>query len=301
VPERLAGASAQLGLGTVQFGLDYGIASPGDRVQRIEIEHILARASAAEIRTLDTAAAYGESERVLGELLVRGAPFEIVTKTVPLRCSTVGDIEMARLCAGFTESLERLRRPAVHTLLVHHADDLLAPGGERIYEQLLEWRDAGLLARIGFSAYDERQIDSLVTRYDFDIVQLPVSVFDQRLVKNGTIAALHKEGVAIHARSVFLQGVVLMSQDQLPARLASLGPRLASYRSFLKKAGASPMEAALGFVCHLPGVEVTLIGVLSCKQLDECIAAYNVDNCVDLSCFSIDDPELVDPRRWVDR
>lgn len=296
--EKAIAVSARLGLGTVQFGLDYGITNESGQVGQTEVARILARAREAGIRTLDTAAGYGESERILGELVAADAPFDIVTKTIPLRRDHIGDEEITLLRAGFDNSLDRLRRPDVNALLVHNADDLLVPGGQRIYEQMLEWRDARLLKRIGVSVYDAGQIEAVFSRYDFDVVQLPVSVFDQRLIRNGMIELLSGKGVAIHARSVFLQGLALMEWRVLPAKLARFAPVLGIYRSFLEKNGISPMEAALGFVRHLPGIETTLVGVLSCKQLEECVAAHDAEKMLDLNEFAIDDHDLVDPRQW---
>ena len=287
-----------LGLGTVQFGLDYGITNAAGKVPLDEVRRILARAEAGGVLTLDTAAAYGDSEEVVGGLVAEDSPFAIVTKTLPVRRSAIGAEELAAIDAGFRQSLSRLKRNAIDTLLVHHADDLLVPGGERVYELLCGWRDRGLVSRIGFSAYDHDQIQAVLKWFPFEVVQLPVSVFDQRLVRDGTLQELHRRGIRIHARSVLLQGLLADELPKLPPALETFAPAMHSYREYLRHAGASPMEAALGFVRGLPGVEVVLVGVVSARQLGECIAAYNADKALDLGQFACDDPHLVDPRRW---
>lgn len=292
---------AKLGLGTVQFGIDYGVSNSNGQVAPDEVARILTLARDAGIRTLDTASAYGESESVLGELLADKDSFEIVTKTVSLGRDRVGDEELEHLRAGFQSSLNRLRRTSVNTLLVHNANDLLVPGGERVYEQLCSWRDAGAVERIGISAYDAAQVEAVFARYDFSVVQLPVSVMDQRLIRTGTISALLNQGVAVHARSIFLQGLLLLDGRRLPTQLAAWHPRLEKYRSFLEAQGVTATEAAIGFVRSLPGLEVILVGVLSRGQLEECVAAYDAARVLDLSEFACDDPDLVDPRRWPSR
>lgn len=292
---------AKLGLGTVQFGIDYGVSNPDGQVARDEVARILALARDVGIHTLDTAVAYGESESVLGQLLADNDSFEIVTKTVSLGSDRIGGGELERVRAGFRSSLNRLRRVSVKTLLVHNANDLLVPGGEQIYEQMCAWRDAGAVERIGISAYDAMQIEAVFTRYDLSVVQLPVSVMDQRLIRTGTIAALAKRGVAIHARSVFLQGLLLLDGRQLPAQFSAWHQQLENYRFFLEAHGVTATEAAIGFVRSLPGVEVILVGVQSRGQLEGCVAAYDAARVLDLSEFACDDSALVDPRRWLSR
>lgn len=291
----------RLGLGTVQFGLDYGVSNTAGQVPRDEVARILEGARDAGITVLDTAAAYGESETVLGEMLLPQDRFAIVSKTIPLRCDSIGPADILKIRDGFAASMARLRCSSLDAILVHDANDLLVPGGERVYAQLREWRDAGKVSRIGVSAYDAAQIDAVFLRYDLDLVQLPLNVFDQRLVRDGTLVGLSRKGVAIHARSIILQGALVTDADALPPFLAPLRPKLIAYRALLAANGTSALAGALGFVRHLPEVEVALIGVVSRGQLDECVAAYAAPMMLDLDQFSVDDPGLIDPRRWPSR
>src|SRR5258708_4937881 len=119
-------------LGTAQFGLPYGISNEGGRVAHDEVAAILSLASAAGVAGLDTAAAYGDSEAVLGSV-VEAQPFAITTKTVPVRAAALTREDVARVEEGFNRSLQLLNRPSVDTLLVHDAGDLLADGGERLW------------------------------------------------------------------------------------------------------------------------------------------------------------------------
>jgi len=289
----------KLGLGTAQFGIDYGVTNLDGPVSREEILRILKVAEAAGISTLDTAAAYGDSEALLGETIASIATrFNVVTKLMPLRATMIGPDEIATAREGVKQSLLRLKGCAISTLLVHDAADLLAPGGERLYDLLCSWREVGLVARIGASVYDARQIEALLERYDLSVLQLPVNVFDQRLLKAGVLAELEQRGVAVHARSVFLQGVLLSRPDALPKSFARWAPELERYREYLVARSVSTMQAAIGFAAALPAVETVLIGVTSSVQLDECVTAYRKGCGLDLSEFASDDVDLLDPRKW---
>jgi aryl-alcohol dehydrogenase-like predicted oxidoreductase len=288
----------RIGLGTVQFGMPYGVSNLDGQVSRGEVARILETAYREGVRFLDTASAYGESESVLGEALSGNDAFRIVTKTVPLRCATFSQPELEIVRMGFANSLSRLRCQRTDTLMVHHADDLLVPGGARLYEQLLEWRELGLANRIGASVYSAQQIDALTSRYELSVLQVPINVLDQRLVRDGTLSRLEEKGVAVHARSVFLQGLLLADPNRLPSAFARWHGLFQDFWRRSTESGTSPLEAAIGFVCRQPAVECVLVGVLSADHLMECVRAARTCRVVDLDDLASYETDLIDPREW---
>jgi hypothetical protein len=289
---------SRLGLGTVQFGLNYGVANVNGQLAASEISTILLRAARVGVEILDTAAAYGESEQILGQCLDASMDFRLITKTIPLRQAAIGKNELSRISEAFEGSLIKLRRNQVDTLMVHHAEDLLVQGGDTIFLKLREWQAAGQIKKVGVSVYDRKQIDQLFERYDIDVVQLPFSVYDQRLLQDGTLARLASSGVEIHARSVFLQGVLLMPSVKLPRHLASFVDHHERYLAYLKNIRVTPLEAAISFVNQCPEISVALVGVSSARDFDECISAFSYNRTLDLADFAASDTRLIDPRTW---
>ena len=289
---------SRLGLGTVQFGLNYGVANVNGQLAASEISTILLRAASVGVQVLDTAAAYGESEQILGQCLEASMDFRLITKTIPLRQAAIGTNELHKILEAFEGSLTKLRRNQVDTLMVHHAEDLLVKGGDTIFLKLKEWKAAGQIKKIGVSVYDREQIDRLFERFDFDVVQLPFSVYDQRLLQDGTLARLASVGVEIHARSIFLQGILLMSSTQLPNHLVKFVDHHERYLAYLKSTRVKPLEAAISFVTDCPEISVALVGVSSARDFDECIAAFSRDRILDLADFAVADKGLIDPRSW---
>jgi aryl-alcohol dehydrogenase-like predicted oxidoreductase len=289
---------SRLGLGTVQFGLNYGVANVNGQLAASEISTILLRAASVGVEVLDTAAAYGESEQILGQCLDASMDFRLITKTIPLRQAAIGTNELRKISEAFEESLFKLRRNQVDTLMVHHAEDLLVQGGDTIFLKLKEWKAAGLIKKIGVSVYDRQQIDQLFELFDFDVVQVPFSVYDQRLLQDGTLARLASAGVEIHARSIFLQGMLLMPSAQLPSHLVRFVDHHERYLAYLKRTGVKPLEAAISFVTHCPEISVALVGVSSARDFDECISAFSYDRTFDLADFAVADTRLIDPRSW---
>jgi aryl-alcohol dehydrogenase-like predicted oxidoreductase len=289
----------ELGLGTAQLGLPYGISNRDGQPSEAEAGAIIERAVRAGVRTFDTAPAYGESEALVGRLLPTGAEIRIVTKTLPLSGAEVTKADCEAVRRSAERSCERLGRDRLDALLVHHGSDLDRPGSELLAETVLGLRDAGVAARIGISVYDRDELDVARKQLPLDVVQFPLNILDQRLIRDGTLAELREEGVKVHTRSAFLQGLLLMDPEELPDRLALGAEPLRLFHDVRRGTGLTPIEAALAFV-RSAGVDVALVGTNSAAELEECAAAMSAEipADVDYASLAVDDPDLVDPRRW---
>lgn len=288
----------KLGLGTVQFGMPYGISNNSGQVEATEIRKILQLAASNSMQVLDTAQGYGNSEVVLGENLPPSHNFLIVTKTLPLTTNQVQSEHVSKIEASFYDSLHNLRQSSVYGLMIHHSADLLSPGGDRLYDLLQRFKAEGLVKKIGVSVYDKDEIDRLFEKYPFDLVQLPLNVFDQRLVRDGTLQRIHEAGIEIHVRSVFLQGLLLMPTAALPPYFERLKSHHGAYLQVLKQADVSPLESALGYIHNQLEVSSVLVGVESRVQLEECLLATRNVPSLEFARFAIDDPKILDPRSW---
>lgn len=293
----------RLGLGTAQFGFDYGISNASGKTARDEVVRILAGAESAGIDLLDTAALYGDSEAAIGAALDPGRPFRIVTKTPLFAAARISHDETAALRRCIKESLARLRRNRLYGLLVHAPADLLKPGGELLWRELEALKGAGLVEKIGFSVYTAGEIDSLLVRYQPDLVQVPLNALDQRLLQDGGLAVLKERGVEIHARSVFLQGLLLMDMENLPAHFDTYRAELSRYAEFLRRHRMSRLEGALQFIRGVALVDVALVGVNAETQLQDCVSAFRSrqGDAADFSELACSRESLLNPASWPDR
>jgi len=289
----------KLGLGTVQFGLDYGISNSAGRTPPEEVRAILQLAAAEGVRLIDTAPGYGSSEEVLGQCMSADDGFAVVTKTPAFRAQAITASHAETLRQSFHESLRKLRRPKLHGLLIHHADDLLAPGGEHLMQEMLKLKQQGLVGKVGASVYNGAQIDAILQRHAIDLVQLPLSVLDQRLLASGHLGKLKQAGVEVHARSVFLQGLLLMDVAGLPTYFAPLRGHLADYHAYLVGTGIPPMRAALDFALGLAEVDYVVLGVNSRLQLQEILLQQTGGGTgTDWRRFAFGDASMLDPSQW---
>lgn len=279
----------KLGLGTAQFGMDYGVSTIAGRTSAEEVRHVLVDARACGVLVIDTAPAYGESERVLGAAGVAG--FDVVTK-VPAG----SDAEAAEI--ALFRSLGLLGISRAYGLLAHSADDLIGDGGEALYRRMRELKARGAVEKVGASVYSGAQIDALLARYELDLVQMPVNVFDQRLVRDGHLAKLRAREVEVHARSAFLQGLLLMDPEKVPPHFDPWRDTLRAYRAWLAAREFTPVQAALGFVVGLPEVDAVICGVNDDAQFHELCALAAPLPAEEFAEWAQDDPALLDPSQW---
>ncbi len=285
----------ELGLGSVQFGVDYGATRSEPRPAPTEVGEILHRAAGAGIRVVDTAPSYGDAESLLGTLRPAHARFRWVTKTA-------GPADAA---APLLESVEtsraRLGTRSLYGVLDHFPEALAGSAGERRIQQLEALRARGWAQKVGVSVYRAEQIEAVAGGSFPDLVQVPLNALDQRLLEDGTLANLARRGVEVHARSVFLQGLLLVEPERIPEPLAGLRAPVARFRRVARERGLEPAEAALGFALGLDTVDVVLCGVQRLAELDALLAAAARAAAVEPRWFAgvgCADAELLDPSQW---
>lgn len=287
----MSGPQAQIALGAAQFGVDRGAFSP--RVTEPEVRHVLETAATNGVNLVDASPSWGDAERVLGRSWPFPSPFKVMTKT--LRAHEGLD----RLESRARRSLERLGVARADALVVDCAEDLLGPDGRALWARLEKLKGEGLFKRIGISAHGSEEPVLLARRYRPDLIQLPCSMLDQRLVRDGALKALADLGVEVQVRSVFLHGLLFLPRESLPAALADAGPRLSRIRRILAEAKADPLQAALAFARSLPEVSTVIVGVGSAAELRAVLAAAMAPAPrLDWSELSLDHPRALDPRLW---
>jgi aryl-alcohol dehydrogenase-like predicted oxidoreductase len=291
---------AEIALGTVQFGQDYGVSNMDGRTMPKEVAQILRSARDNGIRLLDTAATYGESETVLGGQRAPEMGFDIVTKAPPLQ---PGMEIQTQISQAMEDSLQRMGCPQVYAVLAHRCEDILGAHGEETYAALRRLKDKGLVSKIGASVYSPEQALGIIERFRVDIVQLPLNLFDQRMHTSGTIDKLASASIEVHARSCFLQGALLMDPEGLPHFLEPLQAKLIKLHRDMTDSGLTAMQGALAHSMHCAGVSAVIVGVCSVVQLDEILSASHATfpDGLNTDYYAVDDPAVIDPRRWPER
>jgi len=276
----------KIALGTAQFGLDYGLTNTGGQVTINEVKNILDFACANGVGTLDTAPGYGDCEKILG--MVGASDHQIVTKIESLALGVDGVIQ------SFRQSLSDLQVDSVDGLLIR-AKNVQKKEIDSLYKELNKLKQDKLINKIGFSAYSPEQVDSLLSNFDFDLIQVPFNVFDTRLTRGGQLSALKNKSIEIHTRSVFLQGI-LLDFDNLPKYFKTWEKQFNEYQAMVKESGISLLEYALNFALNITEIDKVLVGVHSERQLKEIVQAAKGSS--GLGAYPIDDINLLNPSLW---
>lgn len=289
--------TARLALGTVQFGLPYGVANTQGQVSYEQAEAMIGAMRRAGIDTIDTAIAYGEAETVLGRIGISG--FRVVSK-VPALCEPVRAVD-DWVVSQVEASLERLRVPRLGGLMLHAPDDLLGPHGAELARGLQRAQDAGLAERIGLSVYSPEQLATLVDRLPLEILQIPLNVFDRRFVETGWLDRLVAEDVEVHARSVFLQGLLLMPPDLIPSKFAPFRSLIDGWHAWLASdaaAGKSTLQTCLAHAASYAGIACLVVGADSLAQLQDITDAASSAPLRAPESLASPATALINPAQW---
>ena len=291
----------QLCLGTAQFGLDYGVTNAAGQVGESEVARILQAAAEAGIVWIDTAQAYGSAEAILGRNWPADHRFRVISKLPAQGAEAFDAVCEAAWEQQFQRSLKRLGLSRLDSFLLHRPADLCRPDSDLLLAWLESLRARGLVRRLGVSIYDSTDLDGLPLEH-FQVVQLPLSLYDQRLLDDGTISRLRQAGVAVHARSIYLQGLLLTPVEQWPDWVS---PATRNHHQKLTQQAlslnSSLMDLALGFARAQYNLECIVVGVCSKSQLQELIhhwslcSAYQLDYA---SEWALSDFSVIDPRIW---
>jgi aryl-alcohol dehydrogenase-like predicted oxidoreductase len=285
---------SKLGLAAAQFGLDGMSASPRARSPETEARDILAIAARARLSVLDVSGNYGRAEQVLGDLIPRPVPFRVTLSAA--RADRGPDFVEAEARA----SLRRLAVERADAIIVPSPAELFGPHGAAVWDRLARLRDEGLFAKVGVAAHASDDPVGVARRFKPDILQAPASLLDQRLLADDSLQRIAGMGIEVQLRSIFLNGLLFLPPDRVPAQLKGASGRLSKVRRMIAEGRSDPLQAALGFALSRVEASAVLVGVTSAAELSAVVAAASSPPPdLDWDDMAIDDPVALDPRRWV--
>ena len=279
-------------LGTAQFGSSYGLTNKNIELSIEEIGEILSLAKHNGISFLDTAPTYGNAEFKLGNLDTRD--WNIVTKV-----KTGNTISTDNSFSGSVEdSLNRLKIDNLYAVLIHNPKLFYDPQINNLLNQLSELKEKGLIKKIGVSVYDSVEVDFILGNFDVDIIQIPFNIIDGRMMENNTLDKLKRRNIEVHARSIYLQGLLLMDIKDQTQQFGNWKSTWKLFNSFCLDNKITPLEACLRYVLQNPQIDRVILGIDNYSQLEETIESatggeVNVPN----ELISLDD-NLCNPLNW---
>ena len=280
-------------LGTVQFGLNYGINNTRGKTPIQEVHPILNFAYSKGIMTLDTASGYGDSEEIIGDYLASNPDkkFEIITKVNSSKISLEKQLH---------ESLQKLKVDKVEVLMLHSFELY-----EKFKSQLplfCQKNKGKFFNELGVSVYTNEEIGVISSDPVIDRIQTPFNLLDNELKRGEIYADIKSKGKIIDTRSVFLQGLFFKKTDELPTNLYPLIKPLEKLKKIAESKSLTMEELAIGYVVSMDFIDNVLIGVDSLDQLKDnlnvlsnSISMQTVD---EINMISIQNDNLLNPSLW---
>lgn len=273
--------SAKIGLGTVQFGMPYGISNIEGQTNQEEVSKILQFAKKTGITLLDTAAGYGNSEAALGHNNLTN--FKVVSKFLPPHKENgIGE--------QLETSLKKLKKNSLYGYLAHRPMDVLANPEQ--WDELVLLKSNGFIKKIGFSFNDPLEVETILAKGMIpDLVQVPFNYIDERF--NNKLIELKSLGCEVHSRSAFLQGLFFLPADSLPNFFDPIKELLVELQKLEEKLPSS----LLRFCLEKDFIDTVIIGVNNVAQLQSNFE--NIESAQSLPKVKFTIPEyILSPTNW---
>ena len=282
-------------IGTAQLAFKYGISNKGLKTSESEMKSMLSYLNKKNFDLIDTAIDYGESEKILGKIGISN--FKVITKLPKLNPSIV-DID-GWVKGQVIDSICRLNINSLYGLLLHNPSDLWGPYSNKLIKALKNIKNSGLVSKIGVSIYNPIELNKIFKLLNFDIVQSPMNLIDRRLEKSGWLYRLNDKGVEIHARSIFLQGLLLMQRNEIPSKFEKWSRIWNEWELKIYNNKNNAILKCLSYPLSFPQIQNIVIGANNLLQLDEIVSAsFKKIIKEDLSFMISNDEMLINPSNW---
>jgi aryl-alcohol dehydrogenase-like predicted oxidoreductase len=286
----------RLALGTVQFGLSYGVANKKGQVSLDVAKQMVSFAEDMGVDTLDTAIGYGQSEEVLGKIDVSN--LNVVSKLRPMPDSVRNVDSWAFYEAE--ASLKRLKLNRLHGLLLHRSSDLYDARGAALYAAMQKLKMEGYVEKIGISIYSPTELDACIGKFELDLIQAPFNLIDHRLLTSGWLQRLKANGCEVHVRSVFLQGLLLMSRSAIPDKFSQWSGIWNNWHEWLQRHDADAVRACLAYPLSFSQIDRVIVGANDLEQLKQIAIAVSHTIDYQFPNLACNEENLINPARWAD-
>ncbi len=267
---------SKITLGTAQLGLNYGISNISGKPNLKKSLKILKYSYENGITSFDTAPVYGKSEKIIGKFIISEIKFDkqlhpiIISKlpAINLKENLTFDVVYNYIKNQIKNSLKHLKLESIPFYLLHHAPDIYLKDG-LIIECLNQLKIEGFINHIGISAYYPHEVEESLKYKEINAIQIPVNLFDHRLIKTSLLKKLYKNKYIIFARSIYLQGLFFLSPTKIPPYLAQVKKSLIKLKEISDKSKISIAKLAFTFVRDMVEITSLVIGVEILEQLAE--------------------------------
>ena len=281
-------------IGTANFGFKYGI-NNRRAIKNNDLRKIINYAGKNNINFIDTAINYNNSEKKIG--VVNKYNLKIITKLpkIPKKITNVEKWIINKIL----ESCRRLKTKNLYAVLIHDTAELKnQKKSKKIYKAFDYLLKKKIVKKIGLSIYDPNELNLFFKKYNYQIIQAPINIFDRRLISSGWGKKLIKKNVEIFARSVFLKGLLLRDLDKIPEDFLKWKKNFKNFEQWTKKKKISKVEACIRYIKSLEEVKKIILGISSLEQLKQNINFFKKKKLFAPKNLNIASGKIINPRKW---
>jgi len=281
-------------IGTAQFGAKYGIKNKHIKIKKNNAFKILKLSEKNNINHLDTSDAYRGYKKILSK-------YNLEKWKISLKLSNklINRLNSEKKFLNFFyKNLKMINKKKFDYILFHDSKILFKRNGKKIYHYLFKLKKKGFVKKIGISAYTTSEVKSVIRKYKIDVIQIPLNIFDQRLIKKKFIKKLKSLKIEIHARSIFLQGLLLLDKKNIPKKFQKYNKSFIKWFEFLKKNKTSPLKECIKFAFINNFIDKYIIGVDSTSNLEDIVNLKIKNSKKNFETLKSNNIRLIDPRKW---
>lgn len=279
-------------LGSANFSKGYGI-KRSKGISLIELNKIARELKKNYIETIDTALSYPGAEKKIASSEL--SSFKIYTK---ISKKDFKKKKNSKIINIFQKSLFNLKKKFFNGIYIHNSKDLKGRSGKIFYGKLEQLKKKNLTKKIGVSVYSPSELEKLLKRYNFDIVQIPLNILDRRFLKRNFLKKLKDKGIEIHIRSIFLQGILLQKNKKLPKFFKRWSQLFQKWEDWNLRNNQDKLKTCIDFVKDIKYVDKIVIGVSSFAQIKDLIYYFSKKNKNYPNQIFSNSKKLIDPRLW---
>lgn len=282
-------------LGTAQLGDKYGINNPNASKSKKNSLKILKFAKNFGINAIDLADKYKSYQSIFKIFKLKEWKVSMkISSNIINKSYSKNKFENI-----FFKTLSHLGKKKIEYFFFHNSSDLNSKNGKKVFSYLIDLKKKGLIKKIGISIYAPNELYNLLKNFRFDVIQLPLNIFDRRFCQDKIVKKLQRNKIEVHVRSIFLQGLLLSNKKILKKKYFRNNYSLDAWFNYVKENKKNAVAECLNFVLKKKFVNKIVIGVNKLEHLKLIIKKINSKiNIEDLDKFQNHDINLIDPRRW---
>lgn len=282
----------KLVLGSAQLGMKYGLFN-NKKISYKEIKKIEKLVLKSNIHFIDTAMSYGVSEKIIGKSELKNLNIITKIKLPKKKIICIRDWILKEILS----SLKKLKVKNIYGILIHDYTDLLGKQGKIYLDCLQELKRNNIIKKVGISFYSPYEIKKIWKFWKPDLVQVPFSLLDNRILDSGWINRLKRSNVKIFVRSIFLQGL-LINENNTIKNNKDYKIIFNKLQNWCYKNNISLIQACLHFVKRFKKIDFLVVGFDNSNQLKEIIDVFKKKTIIVPKKFSTNKINLIDPRKW---